>query len=433
MVFTFSREGEITPEVIEGFIERHNATVPKLQESYKMYTGEHEIFNKVKDDTYKPNNKLMANFSKYIVDTTEGYFIGVPVKVTHKEDIVNETITMFRNSNDMAEVESEVSKLAAIYGQSFLYIYQDELSQTRVVENGPEDMFIVHDDTIAELPLFAVRYFLDADEKMQGELITEEGYFIISEGDDGLIITENGTHFYGGLPVIEWVQNAERQSVFEHVKSLINGLNNAISEKANDVEYFADSYMKILGAKLEERKIQELRDSRIINLEGDGADKIVVEFMTKPSADELQENLIDRLIDLIYQLSMTANMNDDTFGGGLSGVAMEFKLQGMKNMAIMKERKAQGAMGRMYKALFNLPTNINTSKKDEWMNLNYQFSRNIPRNLQDEADTMQKMEGIVSKETQLGVSSMITDVKEEIDRMNTENLPTSGYDIEAGD
>lgn len=433
MHFTFNRDTEITTEVIETFIERHKEKLPNLKESYNMYTGKHEIFERVKDESYKPNNKLMANFAKYIVDTTEGYFIGVPVKVSHKDEVVNEAITKFRNQNNMAEVESEASKLAAIYGHSFIYMYQDEMSQTRAVENGPEDMFIVHDDSIASLPLFAVRYFTNSEGMISGELITESGYYTIGEGEDGLFITDETPHYYGTLPVIEWTQNSERQSVFEHVKSLINGLNEALSEKANDVEYFADSYIKILGAILDDETLTTLRDNRIINMAGDGVDDIEVDFMTKPSADELQENLIDRLIDLIYQLSMTANMNDEAFGGSISGVAMEFKLQGMKNMAIMKERKAQLAMSRMYIALFNLPTNIAATKKDEWSNLDYKFSRNIPRNLQDEAETMQKMEGIVSKETQLGVLSIVPDVKEEMDRIKEENTPESGYDIEVGE
>src|SRR5699024_250683 len=182
--------------------------------------------------------------------------------------------------------------------------------------------------------------------------------------------------------------------------------------------------------ELDEESLNTLRDNRIINFAGDGTDKLTVDFMTKPSADELQENLIDRLIDLIYQLSMTANMNDTAFAGNLSGVAMEFKLQGMKNMAIMKERKFQASMNRMYKMLFNLPTNVPASSKDEWRNIRYQFSRNIPRNLENEAETMAKMEGILSKETQISVSSLVDNVAEELERIEKENEAPPTYDFQ---
>ncbi len=433
MAFVYNRDEEITIEVLEDFIELHQIEAPLYTENYNMYKGLHDIFTQAPKEAFKPDNRLMANYAKYIVDTTEGYFIGVPVKVTHENDLVDEAVNDFRNRADLADVESEASKLASIFGHSFIYMYQDEESETQAIENTPEDMFIVYDDTIAQNPLFAVRYFFDEEDNLQGELITDTHYYTLASGENGLSITDERPHFYGDLPVVEIVQNSERQSAFDNVKNLINALNTALSEKANDVSYFADSYMKIIGAELDEETLEQLRSNRIINMAGGDSEKVTIDFMTKPSADELQENLIERLIDMIYQVSMTANMNDEAFGGSISGVAMEFKLQGMKNMAIMKERKMESSMNKMYKMLFNLPTNINASLKDEWLNLDYQFSRNIPRNLQDEAETMAKMEGIVSKQTQLGVSSQVTNVQEEIERMEEENEAPAQYDFEKGE
>lgn len=48
------------------------------------------------------------------------------------------------------------------------------------------------------------------------------------------------------------------------------------------------------------------------------------------------------------------------------------------------------------------------------------MSRNIPKNLLEEAQTAQALESIVSKETQLQVLSIVKDVSEEIDRMEKE-------------
>ena len=430
MVFVFPRDEEITQEVVTDFIEQHKALIPEYQYNYDMYLGKHEILTQDAKERYKPDNRIVANYAKYTVDTTEGYFIGVPVKVTHEDETLNGFINDFRNRSNMADVESEVSKLAAIFGHAFVYLYQDEFADTYAVENSPLDMFIVYDDTIAQKPLFAVRYFYDADDELQGELMTETHRYVLASNKDGITIGDEQPHYYGDVPVVEYVQNSETQAVFENVKTLINALNKALSEKANDLEYFADSYIKILGAELDEESLETLRDNRIINFAGDGTDKLTVDFMTKPSADELQENLIDRLIDLIYQLSMTANMNDTAFAGNLSGVAMEFKLQGMKNMAIMKERKFQASMNRMYKMLFNLPTNVPASSKDEWRNIRYQFSRNIPRNLENEAETMAKMEGILSKETQISVSSLVDNVAEELERIEKENEAPPTYDFQ---
>lgn len=134
--------------------------------------------------------------------------------------------------------------------------------------------------------------------------------------DDGeLVIEEKGQeHFFGDVPLIEYVENNERQSAFENVETLINAYNKAISEKANDVDYFADAYLAILGAELDEETIKQIRDNRVINLKSGDGQKIVLEFLDKPNADTTQENLIERLERLIFQISMVANISDEKFG-----------------------------------------------------------------------------------------------------------------------
>ena len=71
-----------------------------------------------------------------------------------------------------------------------------------------------------------------------------------------------------------------------------------------------------------------IRDERVINIFGtDNADEIkniVVQFLTKPTADATQENLLNRLERLIFQISMSANISDDSFGNVASGEAMAY-------------------------------------------------------------------------------------------------------------
>ena len=48
--------------------------------------------------------------------------------------------------------------------------------------------------------------------------------------------------------------------------SIINAFNKAISEKANDVDYFADAYLKIIGTLLDEDELKHIRSDRVITL-----------------------------------------------------------------------------------------------------------------------------------------------------------------------
>lgn len=54
---------------------------------------------------------------------------------------------------------------------------------------------------------------------------------------------EEKIHGFDGVPATEYVENKERTCIFEPAMSMIDAYNKAISEKANDVDYFADAYM----------------------------------------------------------------------------------------------------------------------------------------------------------------------------------------------
>lgn len=429
-MFTIDRNEEITSKTIAYFIEKHRQLRPKYIEDKNFYEGNHDILHRAPRDAYKPDNRLIVNLAKYIVDTFNGFFIGVPVKQSHESEIVEESISDFRRRSNVDNNEAELAKISSIYGHAYEYLYQDENSLTHSIYTTPLDTFVVYDDTIEHKPYFAIRYYYDDNFKLVGELITENYKAPISGGYGSEVkIGDPEIHYYGSVPVIEYLENDERQSIFENVKSLINALNSAISAKADDVDYFADAYLKIIGAELDETTMTALRANRTINLAGDGSNDVTIEFLTKPNADETQENLITRLLDLIYQISMVANINDDSFGNA-SGVSLEFKLQPMRNLAIMKERKFKTAMQNRYKMIFNLPTNVPASMKDEWMNIQYQFTRNLPRNIIEEADTATKLEGVISKETQLGLLSFVENPKEEMTRIADETPQATGFDFE---
>lgn len=136
----------------------------------------------------------------------------------------------------------------------------------------------------------------------------------------------------------------------------MNGYNKALSEKANDVDYFADAYMKITGRQLTPEQLEGIKDSRIINIYGTGGEQGDASFLARPSADETQENLLNRLERLIFVTSMVANINDENFDAAASGRAMQYRYSIMGNLFQTKQRKFEGALNRRYKLIF--PTRL---------------------------------------------------------------------------
>ena len=201
---------------------------------------------------------------------------------------------------------------------------------------------------------------------------------------------------------------------------MIDAYNKAVSEKANDVDYFADAYLKILGTLLEEDEIKHIRDDRIINFDGD-TEKLIVEFLQKPNGDETQENLINRLEKLIFQISMVANISDENFGTS-SGIALKYKLQAMSNLSKTKERKFTSGMNRRYKLIFSNP--VSGMKEDDWVKLKFKFTPNFPANILEESQIAGNLSGITSQKTQLKVLSVVDSVDEEIQQIEKEEEST---------
>ena len=435
-MFRISKDTELTLELLQKFLTEHTAEVNKRYKKLKAaYESDHDILHDSPKPNNKPDNRIVINFPKYIVDTMNGFFIGNPIKVTAEDKAVSDFVEYIDQYNDQDDNNSELAKICSIFGKGFEMYYTDEEANLCITYLDPIEAFMIYDDSIVERPLYFVRRYTDRENNEYGSISNSFGvrYFKVTGGLQWLGISEEEiaknadryndgweAHFFPGVPATEYVENRERQGIFEPVMTPINAFNKVISEKANDVDYFADAYLKILGADLDEEALKHIRDNRIINFPGEEGAKIIVDFVGKPESDTTQENLLNRLERLIFQISMVANISDENFGAA-TGVALKYKLQAMHNLFKTKERKFSSGMNRRYKLLFGHPAS--KVPADAWIQLHYQFTPNIPANLLEEAQIAAQLEGITSHETQLKVISIVDNVEDELERIEEENKP----------
>jgi SPP1 family phage portal protein len=410
----------ITLTLAEEYIRQHEERFPRYIYLENLYKGFHDVYKQPEKPDWKPDNRLAVNFPRYITDTFLGFGYGVPIKKSHPDDTIAQAINDFERENEITDHEYELARKCCIYGHAFEYLYQDEEAKTKMTICTPMELFVVYDDTVKNRALFAVRYGYHSTETDQsgqryGEILTREE-IIPFEGSTAGEPMENP---YGRLPCVEWMLNEDRMGLYEGVSGLVEAYNHTLGEKANDVDAFAEAYLAVLGAELDEDGIYKIRDNRVINLYGtDDAKDILVQFLQKPTADGTQENLLNRLETLIYQTSMVANISDESFGSAASGVALAYKLQAMSNLALTFDRKIEKSLRKRYKLFCSLPTNV--PDRDAWRDVDIRTTRNLPKNVAEEAQTAAQLEGIVSKETQLSVLSIVPDVKKELERMEQE-------------
>lgn len=406
---------DITPEILGQFItenkKRAESRYKKLSDAYET---NYEIFGQSPKEAWKPDNRIAVNFAKYIVDTMNGFFMGVPVKVTSDDDKVSNYINKFDAYNDLDDQNAELAKMCDIYGKAYEMYYVDPAGEVCVVLLNPAESFMIYDDSILRRRRAFVRVYVDADNVTRGSISDAHSVRYFTAEPSVEFEGEEHVHGFQGVPAVEYVENKEQQGLFEPVLSMIDAYNKAVSEKANDVDYFADAYLKILGAKIDDPELQWIRNNRVINFEGTDTDKLIVEFLGRPSGDETQEHLLDRLKQEIFTVAMVADLTDESFGTS-SGIALKYKLLAMNNLRAAKERKFRAGMTQRYKTVFSNPASGMPPKA--WVTIRAKFTPNFPSNTEEEAEIAAKLAGIVSKETQLSTLSIVDDVEAEKERI----------------
>ena len=284
-IFKLSDDKDILNiEVLNGLITSHKALITnRYKKLYDAYIGDYPILHQDDKEAYKPDNRVVVNFAKYIVDTFNGFFIGIPIKISSKKKEIDDYINLLDKYNDQDDNNAELSKICSVFGKGYELYFNDDYGNLGITYLDPREGFMVYDESTVQKPRYFVTYQI-VDEVMRG-YIYDKTYRYEFNDKGGLHVFNGVEHGFNDIPATEFIENEERMSIFESTYSLINAYNKAMSEKANDVDYFADAYLKILGPKLEESDLVHIRDNRTINFESmDGSgDGIVVDFMSKPN------------------------------------------------------------------------------------------------------------------------------------------------------
>jgi len=437
---------------IINFINYHrNNLAPIYQIKKDYYKGRHlNILNQPPKANGDPDNRIIVDLPRKLVDTFGGYFIGTPIKMAYNDkdgtddspeaQKINDFINDFMITSKFDAVLKKASKSADIYGRGFIYEYNDEDGAPCLASLTPIDTFIIYDDTVANKPIAGIRYWQSrhaGNGALSGQLITPDKVvdfgqstgdgeidttsLVFDEGEDTEGIS-TAAHPVGVLPLVEVVDNDERLGVFDSVLSLIDNVNKTISEKGNDVDYFADSLLVVKGVKLTNEQLDQAKRQRVFNLypkedaDLDTSAAMDVKFVAKDVEDALQENALNRNIDLIYQIAQIANLDDVQFNTA-AATALDFKLHSMKTMALTKEGFFSAAILQIMQAVFA----SSGQPDDVWKGLEIDYNLTIPHNVADEANTAKTLQGITSRETALKELSIVADPKTEVKKLDDEN------------
>lgn len=412
----YTESVELSGKDIAEIIKNQVATNTKYLTLQEYYEGKQAIAHRTMASPSSPNNKLTNNFPGYISSVNTGYFMGKPVTYSAIEgaDILKTDVQNIFNNNDEQAENAKLAKIASIKGKAFELLWMDEESKPKFSAVDPENMVLVYNNKITPSPLYAIRYHIE-DKKTYAEMYTVNEIIQYEGEEDELVEVGRASHPFLDVPVIEFLNNDEGIGDFEKVMSLIDAYDKTQSDSANDFEYFADAYLKVKNMSATKGSdISEMKKNRVILVDEDGD----ADWLTKNVQDSALENYKNRLQTDIHRFSMTPNLTDEAFAGNLSGVALEFKLWGLEQLASQKERKFKKALQRRIKLLCNF---LGLHDKNyDWRAIMITFTRNIPQQLDGAIEAVVKLNGILSRETLFSILPFVEDAQKEMAKVDAE-------------
>ena len=161
--FMMQRGKFLTPDRLGTMLMDYQTNqLPTFQRRWKYYEGKQDILNKLVEDDSRPCNKIVCNYIKNIVDTYEGYAVGIPVTYSNPEegdrfDILEDILEY----NDVADEDAELFRGGLIFGRGAEICYIDEDAKVRFKTLDSREVIPVYDDTLNGDLLYAVRFWKD--------------------------------------------------------------------------------------------------------------------------------------------------------------------------------------------------------------------------------------------------------------------------------
>lgn len=377
----------------------------------------------------KADNRISHNYGGYISNFVTGYIMGQPVTVSYGEDIDDLVLDEIEDYNDLNALNYELAYDASRYGRAFEYHYRDQNEQDRIVLIDPKDMFTVRSDDVENNLIMAVHCPVIND-LVQMTIYTDEyiiKYAPFKLGVPSLKEVETKRHNYGMVPVVEWYNNRYRSGDFESVISIIDAYDAAQSDTANYMSDLNDALLVVKVDNLDrlggDNGVKKMSDANIMVIEnGVNAQGNTVSgdahYIYKQYDVAGSEAYKSRLVKDIFKLSNIPDITDEKFGTQ-SGIAIQYKLIGLKQIQVTKENYFSRALARRYKLLENIHKAFGLEQiiADS---LDFTFHPNLPQDVWEEVDKYISSGGKLSQETLRELASF-TNNADETERILTES------------
>ncbi|MBQ8981609.1 MAG: phage portal protein [Eubacterium sp.] len=443
-----TKDTKITAENLNAWIsafKHQEDQQPRLIKLGKYYDGINEIKKQGATDG-RPNYSIHVNLASFITNVQTGYFMGKPVDYDFKEkekgqeNPLKKTLLQIDSNNFAEEKNYSLASDMSCYGVAYEVVMidgdnenkADILNRIKFAKLDAENTFLVVDDSILQNPVCAVYMYavknINNVEEWRGYIYTADEIIEFNMLGNQAVIGESYQHQFGEIPVIEYKNNCDRKGDYEAVTDQLDALSLTISNETDDLQSIANAILGIYGATgTGDEVIKKINETKVAKLPV-GSN---MEFVVKNINIDAVKHQIDQNLSLIYQITQTPDLTDENFGGTQTGVAMKYKLWGIEQCRITKERYFRRSLFQRLRLIFNILSLSSGSIYDISQNIDFIFYKNLPENDDEIVDFVSRLQSIVSTRTLLKQIPFVDDVDAEMEELKKENQENAEREAEA--
>lgn len=418
---------ELDGKLISNLIKRHSADI-KVYDFLASYLDGQEPYM-----VRQAPNPILAinNFAGYIVNLNSAYLVGNPVQYQASQGINIDPILDNYKDQNIYDLDSELAEDCSTYGRAYELVYADEDATPLSAKLNVRSTILIRDDSFKH----EVMYAIVATPVLSDSGEPKADAFHITVWDDRTIrrFTLNGEtlteeeaeeeHFFGRVPVIEYVNNRRCRGDYESVISLIDAYNILQSDRIIDREKLVDAILAFYGVNMTDEDRQKLKEGRVITLPQDAKGEYIIKNINETDADVLRETLAKD----IHKFSMTPDMTDEQFSGNSSGVAISYKLLPFEENCKTKERYFERSLMERFKLYNQFLATKSQMQIVPISDIDAIFTRSLPKNDLEISQIINNLQGMVDTPQLIAQLSFIKDGEEafELAKKEEESEPTN--------
>ena len=321
---------EVTPDNVLKIISKGmkclNWNRPIIKYLHDYYKGDQPALYRNKTIRDDINNPVVENHAFEIVAFKNAQTYGEPVQCVSlkNDDKTNNAVDKLNDYNRIANkrlTDIECGEWTSSVGTGFKAIQRTKppyLAPYRLVAPSPMNTIVVYSSITFE-PLLSIQQFKDENGDQYLQCFSGYLEYIYKQGK----IVSTSIHAFGGIPIVEYPNNADRISDIELVITMLDAINEVQSNRVDAIAQFVQSWFKFVNCEVDEDSFLAMKQNgAIVVKSNNGTNTASVDLIQQELNQEGTQVGKDDILSNIQSILAIPNREGNTGGDTQGAVSL---------------------------------------------------------------------------------------------------------------